>query len=100
MEGGMRVQISPKDGGMSQLQDPKDSGWFNHTVFVKRGLVYDPMGMGDLGGVNILPRDSLDWRDFDKFDANPTPWADWLKAYGGRENLNFKIMRDPWESTD
>jgi RHS repeat-associated protein len=96
--GGMRVKITSKDGDL--LVDPKDSGWFNHTVFVKKGMVYDPMGMGDLGGIDISARGSLNWRDFDRFDANPTPWSDWLEAYGGRERLNFKIDRSPLEDID
>jgi Pretoxin HINT domain len=96
--GGMRLQITAKNGEF--LVDPKSSGWFNHTVFVKNGMVYDPMGMGSLGDVNLPNRSYLDWRDFDKFDANPTPWAEWLESYGGREGLNFRLDRSPWEIID
>jgi Pretoxin HINT domain len=93
--GGMRVKITAKNGEFLVGTD-----WFNHTVFVKKGMVYDPMRMGSLGDVNLPSRSYLTGRDLDKFDANPTPWAEWLEAYGGREGLNFKLDRSPWEIID
>lgn len=90
--GGKRIRVSSKEGGF--LQDPKDSGWFMHEVFVKEEIVYDPMGMGDLGGIDISSRGSLNFRDFDQFDPNPTELSEWLEAYGGGDRLNIEEVFD------
>ena len=48
---------------------PDDLSWYYHDVYVKDGLVYDPMGFGDkLGKAGI-------------------PYDEWIEAYGGPDNV-------------